>query len=117
MWPGSNVRNRELSVASRHGCHFLFSGSRVYRYLRSSHGFTGSSAYDTAPPWRRRRTLLCLQRDRHHQSQQQILHYQSEGLMKGSRYHVFLCVAKFEHEEFSRVKTVYVLVTSMPWER
>src|SRR6266851_392092 len=155
MWPGSNVRNREPSVASRDCCHFLFSGRRVYCYLRSGHRFTGSRAYDTGPRWRRRRTLLCFKRDRDHQSQQQTSFYQLEGLMKGSSYCVFLCVAEFIYDKFPRVKTecnreheglqrkrrlpararivrrcqeqaetierptasVYVLVTSMPWER
>src|ERR1700674_5438361 len=104
MWPGSNLRNREPSVASRHCCHFLFSGRRVYRYLRSGHRFTGSRAYDTSPGRRRRSTLLCLKRDRDHQSQQQTPAHQSEGLIKGSSYCVFVCAAVFMHENFPRVK-------------
>ena len=64
-----------------------------------------SRVYGASPGRRRRRTLLCFERDRHHQSEQQILRYQSESLMKGSSYCVFLCVAEFIHDKFPRVKT------------
>src|SRR6202140_970244 len=105
MWPESNVPNRELSMGSRNCRQVLFSGRCVYRYLRSVHRFAGSRAYDASPGLRRWRTLLCFERDRHQQSQQQILLYQSESLMKGSSYYVFLCVVEFMHEKFPRVKT------------
>ena len=84
---------------------FSLAAGCEYRYLRSGHRFTGSRAYDTGPRRRRRRTLLCFKRDRDHQSQQQTPLYQSEGLMKGSSYCVFLCVAEFIHDKFPRVKT------------
>jgi len=47
---------------------------------------------------------LCFERDRRHQSEQQIIRY-SESPMKGSSYYVFLCVVEFMHEKFPRVKT------------
>jgi hypothetical protein len=71
----------------------------------SGQRFTGSRAYDTSPGRRRRNTLLRFKRDRDHQAQQQTLLYQSESLMKGSSYCVFLCVAEFIHDKFPRVKT------------
>src|ERR1700675_540483 len=83
----------------------FFGAGCEYRYLRSCHRFAGSRAYDASPGRRRRRTLLCFERDRRHQSEQQILLYQLESLMKGSSYYVFLCVVEFMHEKFPRVKT------------
>src|SRR4029077_16575912 len=100
VWPESNVRNREPSVGSRNCRWVLFSGRWVYRYLRSGHRFTGSRAHDTSPGRRRRSTLLCLKRDRGHQSQQQTPAHQSEGLIKASSYCVFLCIVVFMHENF-----------------
>src|SRR5258708_5325628 len=75
--------------------------------IRPGHRFTGSRSNDTGPRWRRRRTLLCFKRDRDHQSQQQTPLYQLEGLMKGSRYWVFLCVSEFIHDKFPRMKTEF----------
>src|SRR6202035_3016751 len=105
MWPESKVRNREPSVGSCNCGWVLFGAGCEDRYLRSGDRFTGSRSYDTSPSPRRRRTLLCFKRDCDHKSQQQTLLYQSESLMKGSSYNVFLCVVEFMHENFPRVKT------------